>query len=91
MLAAVRAGVNYFSVGADGYSVRLWSPVDTVDYYNYAQPTVTLEKDGAQGAGVTSGGVFAQDVIRLGRQVSLTAGVRVDRAEIFEGDTRTGG
>jgi outer membrane receptor protein involved in Fe transport len=70
--------------------VRLWSPVDTVDYYNYAQPNVTLEKDGAQGAGVTSGGVFAQDVICLGRQVSLTAGVRVDRAEIFEGDTPDG-
>lgn len=90
VLAAVRAGINYFSFGADGYSVRLWSPVDTVDCYNYTQPTVTLEKDGAQGAGVASGGVFVQDVIRLGRQVSLTAGVRADRAEIFEGDVPGG-
>ncbi len=85
-LATVKAGMHHVSLGADSYSVKLWAPVKTNDYYygTYSK------KDGAQGAGINSGGLYAQNNITISRSFALTAGARFDIATIMQGDTESG-
>ena len=74
VLGVIGLGRNHLSLGVDAHCVKLWSPVKTVDHYNYSTPTVILEKDGSQGAGTSSAGAFLQDMIRITGKLSLTAG-----------------
>ncbi len=90
VLGAVSAGANYISFGVDSYSVRLWNPVKTIDHYNYTEPQVIYEEEGAQGAGTSSAGAFFQDVISITESLSFSGGIRGDYSVISEGDNYTG-
>jgi hemoglobin/transferrin/lactoferrin receptor protein len=90
IMGSVHLGNNNLSIGADGYSLKLWSPQKTIDYYTYSYPVDTEVKDGAQGAGTYDIGVFIQDRIELHKTFTIITGIRFDRAEVFEGDNPAG-
>ncbi len=85
VLGTVGLGNHILSVGGNGYIFRIWSPGKTIDYYNYSEPTTTDEIDGAQGAGTTSIGTFAQDTWSITKSFSLIGGLRYDYAMVTEG------
>lgn len=89
-LVSIEADNHNISLGSNTYIVKLWSPVKTIDYYTYDEPTVIFEKDGSQGAGTFSVGGYAQDNISAGKKISLIEGIRYDHATIFEGTTAEG-
>ncbi len=83
ILGRIRTGENNkITLGADGYVFRLWSPAEIYDYYYNTFGT----KRQAEGAGVNTLGLFAQDDWKINAGLTAIAGLRFDVAEVIEGD-----
>lgn len=82
---AIEIENHTISLGFNAYIFRIWSPSKTVDYYNYATPTVTDRDDGAQAAGTWSIGTFIQEDWQVIDNLHIIAGIRYDFASVTEG------
>jgi len=74
---------NKLTAGIDAYIFRLNNPSEIIDYYNNTKGGL----EGYKNAGQENLGAFVSDEWKIGKKISLQAGLRYDAAKVIEGES----